>query len=137
MTKFLDGPAAGQVLALKRAPVYLRVVQGRKEWDALDQLGDTPAAHERIHVYRLKENRGTVHLNCGRRGASGFYEMADYAYSADQPTDAVARDTDAWRGWCRMKQAVERQAAIEAGQRIEGATHEPTADDGRQHRRAD
>ena len=49
MTRFLDGPAAGVLLALRRAPLYLRVVYHAKReepWDALDQLADVPGEHE-------------------------------------------------------------------------------------------
>lgn len=48
MITFRDGPAAGQVLQLRRVPVLLRVVcSSRGNWDALDQLAELAAnGHE-------------------------------------------------------------------------------------------
>lgn len=55
MTRFEDGPAAGVNLSLRRAPMFLRVVQNNQtgEWDALDQLDDTPEKNETIFVYKV------------------------------------------------------------------------------------
>jgi hypothetical protein len=105
MITFRDGPAKGQVLQLKRAPRLLRVVcSAGGEWDALDQLGDTPPADESITVYQL--NPATVsryHLLCGRgksgQNASGWYFDAEYFVLADQPADSQVRDNAAWRAW--------------------------------------
>lgn len=95
MTRFIDGPAAGKTLMLKRAPLFLRVTQRGDDWDALDQLDDQPAADEEIHVYRLQGQPGSVHMNFGRcRG--GLFTTAEYAYFSPQPTDAELRTTAAW-----------------------------------------
>lgn len=99
MVKFLDGPAAGECLALRRAPSLLRVVKGPREWDALDQLNDVPKRNERVYAYRLKGKALPVRLNA--RGCCGWYQLADYIYEADQPADAVMRDTVKWREWCQ------------------------------------
>jgi hypothetical protein len=40
VTKFLDGPAAAEVLMLKRSPDWLRVTYDGEAFDALDQLQD-------------------------------------------------------------------------------------------------
>lgn len=102
------GRADGLRLNLRRAPLYLRVVMSRLtgEWDALDQLGDKPHAKELVYVYRLVEDRGSVHfLYAGRhRHKSGWHANAVYEPVAEPPDDATARDTTAWRAWCRAEQ---------------------------------
>jgi len=41
MVVFMEGPADGQRLMLRRIPIMLRVVQNRSgEWDALNELDD-------------------------------------------------------------------------------------------------
>lgn len=101
MTKFLDGPAVGEGLMLKRAPLFLRAVKGPSgKWDALDQLTDTPSADETIVVYRLVNGPWTVHLNMGRKGC-GWYQGGEYHVVAEQPSDAEMRTTAAWQTWCR------------------------------------
>jgi len=104
MTKFLDGPAAGVVLMLRRSPTFLRVChKGRSEWDALDQVSDTPRAGEVLYAYRLVKDDGVVFVRPG-----GAYRLAEYAYIADtQPSDEAMRDTMTWRGWCLEKQTQE------------------------------
>lgn len=108
MTTFVDGPAAGQHLSLKRAPVFLRVVvadgglSGPK-WDALDQLCDTPQRKEVIYAYRIVGQPSMVHINRGRRGGSGFYQMAQYRLVLEQPSDAVMRSNFEWRAWCESR----------------------------------
>lgn len=109
MIRFLDGPAAGKSLVLRRAPLFLRVVQapgGRL--DALDQLSDEPQAGERVYVYVKAEDRGHVHLLMSPRSASGWYAMADYRLHAEQPTDNEARDTERWRAWAMAQRDKER-----------------------------
>lgn len=122
MVKFLDGPAQCVVLQLRRSPTFLRVVhdknyekwlckKGRSEFDALDQLRDTPAAHETIYVYRLKQNFGTVHINSrdkNGRHNGGTFVRAEYALHAVQPPDDVLRDTAAWQAWAVAELAKEQ-----------------------------
>lgn len=44
MSNFIDGPAKGVHLSLRRSPMFLRAVcEPNGKWDALDQLTDTPA----------------------------------------------------------------------------------------------
>jgi hypothetical protein len=104
MTEFVDGPAAGQVLMLRRAPLFLRVTVNRygreKYWDALDQLDDTPVPGEDLIAYRKVEDRGTVHLCRSPRRLSGWFAIAKYALIEPQPADRVMRITSAWRTWC-------------------------------------
>jgi hypothetical protein len=99
VTRFVDGPASGTVLQLRRAPVLLRVVRGHAgEWDALDQLEDVPRADETLVVYRRVGRPSRCHINAGR-GRSGWYAIAEYRVVADQPTEDVVRDTRRWRAW--------------------------------------
>ncbi len=99
MTHFIDGPAAGQTLMLKRAPLYLRVVEKNGAWDALDQLEDTPDPAEKIYAYERVGKPGQVHINQGS-GRGGWFTMAEYSLVADQPGDVVMRDPESWRKWC-------------------------------------
>jgi hypothetical protein len=102
MVTFRDGPAAGVILDLRRAPQLLRVVQSPAGWDALDALDDSPQEDERITVYRLDVSTlGRYHLlirGRGRRG-SGWRMRADYWVLAQQPPDSDVRTTEAWREW--------------------------------------
>lgn len=101
MTQFIDGPAAGETLFLKRAPEFLRAVRNaRGEWDALDQLGDTPASDETIVVYQLDGPTGWCHINRGRHG-SGMFVTAQYRVLDPQPADDEVRSTTAWRTWAQ------------------------------------
>lgn len=115
MVSLLDGPAEGQTLTLRRAPVYLRVVRDpmapennklvkrakdkRLEWDALDQLEDEPADGEEIYVYRRVSDQGPVHICTIPRSRSGWYRMAEYRHVPDVDGEDL-RDTVAWRRWC-------------------------------------
>lgn len=99
MTRFLDGPAAGTVLALKRAPLFLRAVRAvGAEWDALDQRKDRPEPDEAITLYRRAGDVHTVHVNMGRKG-SGFYALAEYRVVEPQPDDATLRDQARFEAW--------------------------------------
>jgi hypothetical protein len=109
-TTFIDGPAAGAGMNLRRAPVFLRVVEVIEQmgtFDALDQLEDEPREGERVHVYRmLAGTRGSAFV-CGRgSGASGHYEWGIYAHLADVDGEQL-RDTAAWRAWVEAQVAAE------------------------------
>lgn len=113
MSRFLDGPAAGTSLLLKRAPQLLRVVQDTNStFDALDQLHDTPALGERITVYERVTKPSTVHINAGRKGC-GWFQIAEYRAIDPQPADADVRVTIRWREWARAYQqrSPERRAS--------------------------
>lgn len=75
----LDGPAAGQVLMLRSAPDFLRIVKGPKGFDGLDQWDDRPEPDETIHVYRRVSPVHTVHINA-RPKFCGFVAAADYRH---------------------------------------------------------
>ena len=99
MTKFTDGAAAGKVLALRRSPLYLRVVRNSKgEIDALDQLDDQPGKNEEVFVYARTEFQGHVHI-CRSRGRGGYYAMAAYQLVACQPDQEILRDQEKWQTW--------------------------------------
>ena len=101
MTHFLDGPAAGKNLMLKRTPIFLRaVVDEAGKWDALNELGDKPLAGETCYAYRTPGPRGTAHVNMGRKGG-GFYPITDYTLVPEQPSQEVMRDEAAWAEWCQ------------------------------------
>lgn len=105
MSNFLDGPAAGATLSLGRSPYFLRVVRAAGgKWDALDQLEDTPAANEEIHVYRIASEPIIAHVD-GRNPTTGkryerWMSIADYVIHREQPDDQTARDKTAWPAWC-------------------------------------
>ena len=101
MIRFLDGPAAGVGLLLRRAPVFLHAVQDAEgKWDALDQLDDRPSPGETVYAYRQSSHTGYIHINTGRREGHGFYRVATYRLCPDQPDGMTMHDTALWRGWC-------------------------------------
>lgn len=121
MTRFTDGPADGVSLLLRRAPIFLRAVHSTEGgWDALDLLGEAPAAGELIHVYRRFGSTGRVHIRACARGdrkgkamsksQGGFFVRADYRYYATQPGDTVRTQTE-WENWCLQIIEAERKAA--------------------------
>lgn len=107
MTRFLDGPAMGTTLFLRRAPHYLRVVQGPDgptapgTVDALDQLDDTPSASERITAYEMVGEPGYMHVRMRKGG--GVYRGGTYRMVAEQPDDATLRDAGLWRAWVSQR----------------------------------
>lgn len=104
MTTFQDGPAKGQTLMLKRAAMFLRVVQNAEgKWDALDQPEDTPAMDEKLFAYEITGKPYMVHLNCGRGKGSGFYPGPSYRFVTNQPTDSQMRQASEWDAWCKRQ----------------------------------
>lgn len=102
MITFLDGPAQGCTLALRRSPIFLRAVRARNgRWDALDLPQDEPRPNEQVHVYLKVADHGRVHLRLSPRSASGFYANAEYRVYDRPPADEVLRDGEAWRAWAR------------------------------------
>lgn len=77
MTTFIDGPAKGQHLLLKRSPQRLVVVFDGNRWDALDQPWDKIEPGEQSFVYEISRRIGNCHINrAGGRG--GFYPITEY-----------------------------------------------------------
>lgn len=112
MIEFIDGPAAGQALNLRRAPLYLRVVQAPGgEFDALDQLDDTPKPRETVHVYRRVGDVSRVHLlgQIGGRKQGWWMVSAKYEFCAEQPADDVARDNAKWAAWAVEQHQKEKE----------------------------
>lgn len=106
MIRFLNGPAKGVRLELRRAPVFLRVVfnSGREQdqFDALDQLDDTPEPDEQIWVYRRIGKAGTLHVlytEKGRRRGK-WLATGDYGLCREQPAEEIMRDKEKWQAWC-------------------------------------
>jgi len=106
MIRFLDGPAEGTPLDLRRAPVLLRVVIDQDGTvDALDQLDDTPKDSETIYVY-YRDGEVSRGFMCSRgRGGKGCQLIlsADYRLHAEQPD---VRATERWQEWCVAKQVI-------------------------------
>lgn len=101
MVSFINGPAAGQILAIRRAPLLLRVVHNGTDWDALDHPADTPSPNETIHVYERVGEASSAHV-CSRsrgRSLSGWYAVATYRHFPEQPPDADVRTLAAWDRW--------------------------------------
>lgn len=100
MTLFMDGPAADVPLALKRAPVMLRVVRGPGgKWDALDQPDDVARPNETIYVYRLMMKPIVAFIR-GRGGINGRWPIARYQLLQPQPLMVDLHDNKAWAEWC-------------------------------------
>lgn len=99
MTGFVDGPAKGKTLMLKRAPYYLRVTECNGKFDALNELADVARADENLFAYHMTGTPGMCHVNAGR-GRSGWYVIATYEVVVPQPTDEEMRDNGAWGKWC-------------------------------------
>jgi len=115
MIKFLNGPAGGAKLDLRRAPHLLRVViDFDGTVDALDQLDDVPKATETIHVYALLGRPSQYHVLCTPRWKSGWHLAADYRLHGEQPSEEIARDTHRWREWAarqRRAMQIEKEAS--------------------------
>ena len=94
MTTFLDGPAQGEILHLKRAPRFLRVTQNGPVFDALDQLEDEPEETELIYVYEI-----TGPVTGIVTTTTGTFPIAQYRFITPPPGDGLVRRTHAWRGW--------------------------------------
>jgi hypothetical protein len=112
VTTFRDGPAVRACLQLTRAPQYLRVIlKGRNDWDALDQLDDTPPPGCRIWAYYLVSDSGTVQTR------TGMFRRAEYAVIDEQPPDCVLRENRQWRAYAsalaELANAEERNALPE------------------------
>lgn len=103
MIRFLDGPAAGVALNVRRAPQYLRVVRdGQGTWDALDQLDDKPAVGETIFAYRMASFDGSAHY-CGRDANGKRFgrteAYAAYTYIDPQPEPLWLSNNTHWQAW--------------------------------------
>ena len=111
MIRFLDGPAAGKVLNLQRHPLFLRAVQDKQtaQWDACDQLGDSPLNRERPFAY-IRCGEESMHLNardatgkrCSRTVAVTTYRLID----GPQPFDETMRDNGKWQAWCQEQESL-------------------------------
>ena len=109
MTRFLDGPAQGETLMLRRAPILLRVTRDPMgNFDGLDQLEHTPEANETLFAYRRQGKPSICHIQKGGKSGrreGGWYEYAEYKLEPEQPSDAVMRDNAAWQKWAQSRAA--------------------------------
>jgi hypothetical protein len=109
VTVFLDGPAKDVKLMLRRAPHFLRAVQTpRGEWDALDQLDDTPRDGETVVVYVMVGEPTWMHVRA-TRGSGGTYRGGSYRLVEPQPSADILRDRAQWQAWARAQFALEAQ----------------------------
>jgi hypothetical protein len=106
VTRFLDGPAKGQCLMLKRAARFLRVTECAGKWDALDFPEDQPLARETLHAYEIAGQPGWCFMRPG-----GRFVMAEYRHVPNQPSDATMRTLDTWREWCVEQARLNPQSA--------------------------
>lgn len=112
MLTFFRGEAHGQVLQLRRAPLFLRVVLTEAgEWDALDQPEDEIAPDETGHTYVMAVSQGNYHISVrGKgRGRSGFYPQAIYVH---YPLEPKRYTNDDWRRF------VNGELGLPAGQKL-------------------
>lgn len=101
MFSFVNGPAHGVTLNLRRAPKLLRVVDNGQDFDALDQLDDEPRDDEIVHVYHRIGEKPFQGIMCMRgHGCQVFVGPVRYRYFERQPDAGITRDTGAWRNWC-------------------------------------
>lgn len=114
MIRFLDGPADGTELSLRRAPRFLRVVVDAKgRIDALDLLDDVAGAGETVHVYQgdvdtlmaLPDDIFVCTSGPGGLRQAGGAEGV-YRHRGDVEGEPL-RDTATWRSW--VTEEVERQ----------------------------
>lgn len=99
MTTFVDGPAQGQHLMLRRAVRYLRVTEAAGTWDALDQETDTPLLQEKLYAYELVGEVGHCHIRASG-GRGGFYPIMRFRLCVPQPIEETMRHNDRWQIWC-------------------------------------
>lgn len=112
MIKFVDGPAAGSHLTLRRVPQFLRVVIDQAGGiDALDQLDDTVRDGETVHVYHRVDEVSEVIL-CSRGPSRCRRETwAEYRLYTQQPDQAVLRDNEVWQAWAMAENAHAAEAS--------------------------
>lgn len=106
MTRFVDGPANGQTMMLRRAPLFLRVTQlPSGKCDALDALEDKPMKDEAIFIYRREGEPTWMAIRPG-----GVYRGGNYRLLAEQPTDEEVRTNERWAKWVTERVAKENRS---------------------------
>jgi hypothetical protein len=114
MLTFVDGPAAGKTIGLRRAPRFLRITRRRfllgmedpgEEFDGLDQPGDIARHDESLYAYETKKLEGRAHMRFSgkAKSASGIYDIAEYRFIEPQPADDIMRDNKKWIAWCERQ----------------------------------
>ena len=113
MTEFLDGPAAGQCLMLRRAPLYLRAAVTRGDpptWHALEQAAAEPRPGEDLVAYRRVGPLAAAKL------WGGYFALAKYRAIDPPPDAATLRDNATWQAWCLARVAAIREQLAARGQ---------------------
>jgi hypothetical protein len=109
---FQDGPAATVFLTLGRLPLYLRVTEGPKGYDALDRLDDVPELFETIHAYKRGEvSTGMIDYTKGGKRVGERFALGTYRLVAEQPPVEVLHHNEAWRTWCMLQESKEEAAS--------------------------
>lgn len=105
MTSFIDGPAWGQHLSLRRSPFLLRVTKRGTTFDALDQVGDEPETGEVLFAYVIAGKPSWCHIKSSKPGASGFFMIAQYKLVDPQPSPEEMATRRSWVAWCEKNAA--------------------------------
>jgi hypothetical protein len=101
MSRFMDGPAAGATLCLRRAPYFLRVViDADGPIDALDLLDDATRPGETPYCYRLTD-QPTHAIYCSRGKGCRAEAIGTYLLHDPQPPEHTMRDNTAWQTWTK------------------------------------
>lgn len=112
MTTFRNGPAKGSGDYIRRfpAPTFLRVVERKGQWKALDGHDDKPQPGESVSIYLLLEPGGKyLRKNEGWEGPEerlkpsqrGWFTSAIYElWEEEYPDEETLRSVIAWRQWC-------------------------------------
>lgn len=111
MISFLDGPAHGESLNLRRAPVMLRVVHGHG-WDALDMPDDEPRSNESVWVYVQVGTPMVGHIRASRKELRGAFASATYRLLPVQPSPFYLSN-EQWGLWCEVNES--NLLAVRAG----------------------
>lgn len=102
MVEFIDGPAKGAQLNLRRIPKFIRVViDATGNVDALDLKTDRAQANEKVYVYRAVDNTSVSGFVCGIKRAHGciFFNSCKYAMYKDQPENSIMHHRALWEQW--------------------------------------
>lgn len=103
MVEFIDGPAKGAKLNLRRTPKFLRVViDVTGNVDALDLKTDRAQNNEKVYAYRAVDGSQQSGFLCGCGkpvGGCVLFCRAVYNICKEQPDDCIMRHRALWEQW--------------------------------------
>lgn len=103
-TRFLDGPARGVRLWIRRAPSFLRVTQAPSgAWGALDLAASRPAPDEVLYAYRRITDASGSRFYVHDPDTSHPYPH--YLAIDPQPLEHVMRSELEWRRYIETQYA--------------------------------